>query len=61
MLDLAQVFVDARTGERFVVAPTGMSVEVADTGSGVDATRRSVYVAFARDRPRVGHEHLSPA
>lgn len=37
-LDLAQLFVDARTGERFVVAPMRMSVEVADTGSGVAST-----------------------
>ena len=37
-LDLAQVFVDARTGERFLVTPMRMSAEVADTGSGLAST-----------------------
>jgi Zn-dependent metalloprotease len=37
-LDLAHVFVDARTGELFLATPTRMSAEVADTGSGVGST-----------------------
>ena len=37
-LDLAHVFVDARTGERFLVTPMRMSAEVADTGSGTAST-----------------------
>ena len=37
-LDLAQVFVDARTAEPFIVAPTRLNVEVADSGSGSAAT-----------------------
>jgi Zn-dependent metalloprotease len=37
-LDLAQVFVDARTGERFVAAPMRMSAEAADSGSGLAST-----------------------
>lgn len=37
-LELAHVFVDARSGERFAAMPMRMNAEVADTGSGLAST-----------------------
>ena len=37
-LDLAQLFVDASTGQEILRAPTSRDVEIADTGSGLGVT-----------------------